>query len=446
MSIITFTPLAAINTDSDISYKSIATLSSVDATLLDTLNKLSLGLWADDIAALGFAVLPNQPVESDGFQYTIAVTPGNPQQAIFTFFELRNNLTEITLTLQKAMFVSASKPSKAFSVTFPIPSTSVVSVDTTTVTPGSTVPPAIEILAAFLAEERKAELEPCELFQFSWSNGAVEKRECFTSGNDTYQVGVDQYRPRTIKRGETEMTMEINRSMMTITVDKNNEVAQMFISGAPSFQILIKVFRVNVAAVNAPQVCIFQGRIVTCSFSGVEATINCEPIYSHVQKAGLKRMYEPMCSHSLYDINTCGVVKAGDEIFPVGFTIEPGKKVITISNSDFLQKSVDVPATASSSNKAGYYTGGMVQILPEGAFYWITEHTQGKIGLARAIPTRTVEAPVTSIKLFRGCDHTLTTCASFGEGATGGNAVNFGGFPYMVSANPFAGSHVSTGG
>jgi hypothetical protein len=306
------------------------------------------------------------------------------------------------------------------------------------------------------------QLSPIELYLFTqqdFSTGGNLASWGFTSSNSLVSFNGVNYIPETIKRGETQMIQDMNKSVLVINTIKNNAVAQLYIAGTPVFPIFVQVYRVfldSTGAVPAGQsASIFQGRITNCSFSGFEVTINCEPIFTHLQKSGLRRIYEPSCSHNLYDPFTCKVDKISKGLviangnfsfsstLPTGVVLDPGtsssNQYIIITDTAFNSYTL-AQSDSGIVQTAAYFTGGMVR-LGDGSFYWIADHISGCLALSTSVPKATKDATATtSITLYPGCDHTLTVCINRFQ-----NQINFGGFPFMIPSNPFSGTFVPQG-
>lgn len=376
--------------------------------------------------------------------------------------------------------------------------------------------------------EALTEVNPIEVYQFVYGTQVLRytsnSEDIKVTNSEDYAGGVTggaqlTFLAETIKRSEVEMSGEMNKSVIQLQTNKNNTVADIFISGTPTFPIEIKVWRMSEEGLGLDKLSVFQGRVTGCSFTGMEATLNCEPIYTQLQKAGLRRVYATTCAHSLYDMASCKVnylnggvdgwaiqpvvgVAAVAAVTEISIDPDTGYETVIVLSEAIpevlaspgthlpsfalsLTRGVDFEFTAegeisvilTSTNglifdsrpydtKTGlavthsqtalpespailhdttaFYTGGLARLFKNGAtdgsVHMITEHTRGKLTLIRALPTTELEH-VTSIAISPGCDHYATTCKN-----KFGNIENFGGFPYMAAANPFAGTHVPIGG
>jgi uncharacterized phage protein (TIGR02218 family) len=95
---------------------------------------------------------------------------------------------------------------------------------------------------------------------------------------------------------------------------------------------------------------------------------------------------------------------------------------------------LSVPAAAGFP--AGHFAGGFATWAANGLTEkrMIIVHTGDAITLSAVPPGLAVGD---TISLYPGCDRTLATCDT-----KFGNSANFGGFPFIPTKNPFAGSPI----
>ena len=151
----------------------------------------------------------------------------------------------------------------------------------------------------FSMNERHSEFEAVELYKFTYNNQVF----CYTSGDMDITVGADTYIATTISRTEIESTNDIAKSTLKIKTDKNNPVAGVFIRGSLTSALNISIWYAQAfdSVDMSDPILIYEGRVTTCDFSGVEAKLNCEPIFTGLKRMGLRRKYESTCSHMLFD-------------------------------------------------------------------------------------------------------------------------------------------------
>ena len=159
---------------------------------------------------------------------------------------------------------------------------------------------------------------------------------------------------------------------------------------------------------------VWAGRVVKPVFNSAndECALQCEPIFTLLKRAGLRRNYQILCPYTLYD-HRCGL------------------QMPIFGNNDVV--------TSASSNRIG---GTRIASMPEGilvgeilrmgsALRLIYYHKGGEIQVAGNIPGLKVGS---AIQVIDGFGKILKTCFDYFQ-----NYLNFGGFPYMSTKNPFAG-------
>ena len=325
-----------------------------------------------------------------------------------------------------------------------------------TTLPETVLPPVLE--GEFWKANESAFTSPIEIYRFTYaksdpalSSDAVVNDFWYTSSEETgviyrrdsLAVPKDfEITPETIKRNEVSITQEINKSNIQLDVTKNFPIAKWFISGAPAFNIFVEGYRGYLTAQNtvleSSALCFFKGRVVTCTFKGVEASLFAEPIYTHVQKAGLRRNYETGCAHTLYGEDCRGSstnMKSANEVTGLGLSVGAERNKVIYTGTCAAETWTNPPSSGLLST-SGVLTGGMLEMV-NGETFLITQHLPNVLTLSRQIP---LETDISVMRVYKGCDHMLSTCA-----ARFTNQVNFGGFPYMIPSNPFVGTHVPQG-
>lgn len=279
------------------------------------------------------------------------------------------------------------------------------------------------------AETSQSAGEPTELYLFRYG----ELQIAITSGDrEVVHAGV-VYTPDVIKRDLTQLAGEMNKSILNITVQKNNEVPGWFIPGAPFEPVNLTLFRQHTltSAAEGTFIVAFKGRVTRCRFTDFEATLSIEPISTSLRRAGLRRVYETTCTHGLYDTR-CGVNKDNKAV-QVDLNFLDGRKTFSI-------------VSAAVSQPVGYYIGGMLKI--EGVQHMISDHRFALQADADKFPGMGVIAGTTHILVlvrhlqkatvtgtilaYPGCDLLVETCRDRFN-----NLDNYGGFPFMANTNPF---------
>lgn len=265
---------------------------------------------------------------------------------------------------------------------------------------------------SFLVRETSWHLGiPIELFTFEW--GSNVKRYC--SGGRDVTVGGVVYESAYIARDDFELTNDTIKSDLTVHVPRDNYVALQYIGWPPDDVVKLTLSCVHKGDSEIQTVWI--GRIIAHQLSKDQATFTCESIYTALKRRGLRAQYSQLCRHMLYD-SWCGVDKAS-------FTE-------TYSGAETQGVNVVCGSLASKSN--GYWAGGICTNGTSGEVRFIIEHWQNVIRLQYPFKTSLSSGDIT---VSPGCDHLINTCVDKFD-----NRLNFGGFPHMITNNPFTGDKI----
>ena len=150
-------------------------------------------------------------------------------------------------------------------------------------------------------------------------------------------------------------------------------------------------------------------------WSGSLAKIRCESIFTALKRPGLRAHYQTGCRHALFDAG-CGV---NNQTFLLTGTVA-AVSGLTVRSSAFL------------SRPAGWLTGGYLRVA--GVPRMILAHSGESVTLSAILSGLAVGV---AFEAFAGCDRTLATCQT-----KFGNAINFGGFPWIPAKNPFTGDAI----
>jgi len=257
--------------------------------------------------------------------------------------------------------------------------------------------------------------KPIELYEFT--RGGDVWRYNSTSSDISTVVGL--YLSKPIERTAIEQNQDSGKKPVKITVSKDLPFVQQYISSPPSDIVTIKISRYHRGDTSPEIVIIWQGRVTNVSFETERVIIKCEPIFTSLQRPGLRRLYQTTCPHILYG-DICKVVKSS---FLTNATL-------------YAVAGSTLSATIFSSNVDGYYAGGFVEwdngVVVDKRF--ISSHIGDDIVLT--VPF--VGIPSTAnIRVYPGCNRITVTCKDKFS-----NLDNYGGFPFIPTKNPFNGSPV----
>lgn len=253
--------------------------------------------------------------------------------------------------------------------------------------------------------------QPVELYEFTL--GAEAWRH--TSADELQSHLGHDYAPEVIQRPEIESSGEIGKANLPIRVPVDFPVALLFRLAAPAEVILLRIHRKHRG--DADAVVIFVGRVVNCDWTGREAVLQAESVYTSIRTTGLRRMYAKQCPHMLYG-TAC-------RVDPDGFASTG--TLTSVSG-------VSLVVYGAHASSAGYWAGGILLWVDgdgRGHRRMIEDHgAAGAVRLLSPIPGLPTGA---SVQLWPGCDHTKATCANRFD-----NRLNYGGFPGIPGVNPIS--------
>ena len=245
----------------------------------------------------------------------------------------------------------------------------------------------------------------------------------FTSNSETISTNVGVFQAIFISRSTIELTPDLNRDSITITMDKGEDVPALFKYGSPAEVVSVTIYRVNEVFTDEgessfpnPAEVIWAGRILSVRWTAAAAELNCEPSATSLKRIGLRRLWQRTCPHVLYDPRSCKVAKAPFVHQAV---------VDSISGNDIV--------VSSTGHADGWFSGGLLEWgnAVDSTFEqrMIRSHVGNTLTLTYAIPSLT---PGQAVSITAGCKHTTDDCAGKFS-----NSDNYGGCPFIPEAHPF---------
>jgi len=265
-------------------------------------------------------------------------------------------------------------------------------------------------------EQSLTDGQPVELFTFA----REYQRWRYTSADREIVTLDGTFLPRTLSRSEIETSPERVRSNITITAQRDLEVADLFRVSPPTLAVTCIIQQRHMTDTDAQVVTLWTGRISAVEFNGPAALITLEPINASMKRIGLRRIYQKQCPHVLYG-NAC---KANREVFRIDGVVD------SVGGASAV-----VPQAAL--HPAGHFSGGFLEWDIEPGIVerrFIGDHFGASLGFSSSSFGL---LPGQAVKLYPGCDHKLETCADKFS-----NAVNYGGFPFFPTKNPFGGDPI----
>jgi len=248
---------------------------------------------------------------------------------------------------------------------------------------------------------------PVEIYTFTI--GATVYR--YTSAEDELVFASFTYFPRQIARSSSSQALGEHQRALEITLPTEDEVSRRFIgivSGVPMFVQVVRFHRGDTEAF-----VVWDGRVAGASFrqGGAQCALQVITTEAAFSRPVPRFKFQGLCNHVLYDAG-CKVVKA-DFSYTGTVGMVSGNEIEVIGL--FAAKGADWAP-------AGYVTKNNDYRL-----------IMGQFGDVLTIPLPFGATPTGTVDVVAGCDHILNSdCV-----VKFTNAINFGGFPYVPTRNPF---------
>lgn len=242
----------------------------------------------------------------------------------------------------------------------------------------------------------------------------------------------ETWMPAPLVGGAVTQSNEVAKDTLSLKLPDDHEFAQVFLGILPDVVTSVTVFRGHSGDLDGDFVTYWKGRVSSFKATGNYITLECEPIFTSMKRAGLRARYQKSCRHALYG-RGCG-------LDPEDYAVE-GLAVAMEGVTLLVPQAALLPA--------GWLIGGMVR-LPDESLRYVIGHSGYTLELIRRAE---ILASLISdmgygrnygnyyggvaIKLYPGCNHGNSTCLAKFD-----NLDNYGGFPWIPSKNPMGGSSI----
>jgi uncharacterized phage protein (TIGR02218 family) len=221
------------------------------------------------------------------------------------------------------------------------------------------------------------------------------------------------YSPLPIKRTAWQESRENKSNTITITLPTDDEISANFLGIQPSALMDVQVLRIQAQAVPATaSLIMFEGYVASAAFKDQICEFKCVPHNEVFFRTMPRFNYQGLCNHVLYD-SRCGVLagsyKYSGKVLGVTNEVDISIQALPTTGTPFVGGYLQIP-DGSEQRLIISQTGTTVKIL-----YPFKQSISG-----------------TTVDVYQGCDHTAETCAQ-----KFGNILNYGGFPFVPSVNPF---------
>lgn len=265
------------------------------------------------------------------------------------------------------------------------------------------------------------------VFKFLFRIGSDEYR--YTSASYHIADSDGTYESAPIRNSSVKVTGELAKNGISIDLPRDNALAQRFLGGVPEVITTLTIFRDDIGL--GSEGVFWKGRVVSAPISDDVVTLECEDVFTTMERPGLRIPVQAGCPYHLYSDNNCKVVKANfatdAEIVAVsGLTL-----TITLAPDSTID-------STSPPETDGYFSGGIVE-LADGTMRRISHHAGNVYTLLSAFNGLDVDSVGLACTLYPGCNRTISDCQT-----KFGNLDNYGGFPFFARKDLFNSSF--TGG
>lgn len=266
------------------------------------------------------------------------------------------------------------------------------------------------------------------IFLYDFSVGVTHWR--YTSADRPITVSANVYAPISISAGNIIQGQEIRQKTLAVTVPRDTAIVTQLQSFPPSTDLLLSVFALHYDDPDAQAVVIWIGRVRSQNQKASSVEISCEPAYTGIQTAGLRRRWQINCAHVLYAVGSCNVLPSAVAVAAVLASAAP--TAFSITSPDFV---VPVPGMS--------FAGGFVTWASENG-YTESRTINSVSGTSLILATFSPDLVAgLAVIAYPGCNHTTGNCGLFPLAGSGvGNMPNYGGAPYIPLKNPFDGNPV----
>jgi uncharacterized phage protein (TIGR02218 family) len=261
-----------------------------------------------------------------------------------------------------------------------------------------------EVLETSVEEGR-----PVELYTFTIGDEIFR----YTSSEDTVIFSSLAYLPKQIARTDPTLSSDERRAEIQITLPTEDAVARKFIGIVPGVPILLQIISFHRG--DAEAIIIWEGRVIGASFQmdGAQCMLRSVTSEAAFSRTIPRYKFQSLCNHVLYD-GGCQVAKI--DFTYIGSVIGEAGNTVTVNG-------------LSATVGADFAPGGYIA-RPDGTDFRLVLSQSGDI-LSLPLPFEQSVFGQT-VHVIAGCDHTVAECVAKFD-----NIVNYGGFPYVPSKNPF---------
>ncbi len=256
---------------------------------------------------------------------------------------------------------------------------------------------------------------PIELFQFDV--GATTYRYTSATGDVVFASFTWTALPG-LRRNKIVKSSESRQSRIELEIPTSNDIPQLFLGIQPAVSVNVTISRIHEVMSPSGALVIFKGVVSSSQSKDEISTLLLTPFNEIFNREFPRNTYQGLCNHVLYD-SRCQVVAGSFDLVASVTAQANNGGTISVAGAGSV-----VDPTGSKPFQGGYV------INADGDDFRLILDQIGD-DLTLLLPFRN-SVLSTTVTVQQGCDHSLTTCRDKFS-----NVVNYGGFPYIPSVNPF---------
>src|SRR5690606_31920067 len=134
---------------------------------------------------------------------------------------------------------------------------------------------------------------PVELYEFRRGSGVWR----YTSASEDIVYDAFTFTAVPLARSGIEQTNETGRAGLRVTLPRYADVVQGFVATPPSEVTLLTVRRQH--RLDNETAVVWMGRVLNAEWRGSKVELNCEPVYTSLQRTGLRQLTQRNCPQVL---------------------------------------------------------------------------------------------------------------------------------------------------
>lgn len=252
---------------------------------------------------------------------------------------------------------------------------------------------------------------PVEIYHFTLGS----THWYYTSAPDSFLFGGNTYVPRQISRSDPSQSSEDRMQELQVTLPAEDDISSRFTGIVPAISMTLEISRYHRTDTNA--FIVWAGAIIGAAYTkqGAECILRCATAEAAFSRIIPRYKYHAMCNNVLFD-SRCQVVQAT-------YT-----HTATVTGVTTDETAITVNGLSAAFPAADWAVGGYVNYNSED-YRFVTAQSGDVLTLFMPFLNNPLNQ---TVSVYAGCDHLQATCASKFS-----NGINFGGFPYVPTKNPF---------